>query len=154
MGVDGTPYPTVTESQRHCILCGLCVRVCEEAIGQAAIGFVGRGVGRIVGPPFLKANPDCIVCGACAAVCPVGTIQIREHEDTGEHEVSPFKARAKLQLCAGCGARMVAEPVAREALARADFDWDEFRRRCRLCPRCRRKETAAGAALLAEKGQT
>jgi NADH dehydrogenase/NADH:ubiquinone oxidoreductase subunit G len=153
MGVEGTPYPTVTESQRHCILCGLCVRVCEEAIGQSAIGFVGRGVARIVGPPFLQTNPACIACGACAAVCPVGTIQLRVHEDTGEHEISPFKARAKVLLCADCGARMVTEPVARQALAKADFDWAEFRRRCRLCPACRRKQAAAAVGLLAEKGR-
>lgn len=42
MGVKETRYPKVTESQRNCILCGLCVRVCEEIIGQSAIASAGR----------------------------------------------------------------------------------------------------------------
>jgi len=39
MGIEGTSYPKVTESQRDCILCGLCTSVCEEVIGRAAIGW-------------------------------------------------------------------------------------------------------------------
>ena len=147
MGVDGTPYPTVTESQRNCILCGLCVRVCEEVMGHASIGFAGRGETRAVAPPFRQAPETCVACGACAAVCPVGTIRIRVHEDTEEVEISPFKARAKLLRCAECGARMVPEPVAKETLERVDFDWEEFRRKARLCPACRRKAAAASIAI-------
>ena len=152
MGVEGTPYPTVTESQRNCILCGLCTRVCEEVIGRAAIGFVGRGVDRTVAPPFRQAPEDCIGCGACAAVCPVGTIKLRIHEDTGEVEISPFKARAKLLVCEECGTRMVTEPVAKEVFNKVKIDWDEFRKRARLCPECRRKRTAGTLVLAAEQG--
>ena len=79
MGVAETPYPKVTEAQRNCILCGLCVRVCEERIGASAISLVGRGVDRAVAAPFRIASDDCIGCGACAAVCPVGTIEVRVH---------------------------------------------------------------------------
>ena len=151
MGVEGTPYPTVTESQRNCILCGLCTRVCEEVIGRSAIGFAGRGVDRAVAAPFRQASEDCIGCGACAAVCPVGTIKIRIHEDTGEVEISPFKSRAKLLVCEECGTRLVTEPVAREMLNKVKIDWEEFRKRARLCPECRRKRTAGVLALAAEK---
>jgi bidirectional [NiFe] hydrogenase diaphorase subunit len=52
MGVYETRYPKVTESQRNCILCGLCVQVCEEIIGKAAIGFAGRGVDKAVAAAF------------------------------------------------------------------------------------------------------
>ncbi|MDI7266688.1 MAG: FAD-dependent oxidoreductase, partial [Myxococcota bacterium] len=56
-----------------CILCGLCVRACEEAVGACAIVFSGRGADRKVEPPFGNCpSPSCISCGACAAVCPVG----------------------------------------------------------------------------------
>ena len=151
IGVEGTPYPTVTESQRNCILCGLCTRVCEEVIGRSAIGFAGRGVDRAVAAPFRQASEDCIGCGACAAVCPVGTIKIRIHEDTGEVEISPFKSRAKLLVCEECGTRLVTEPVAREMLNKVKIDWEEFRKRARLCPECRRKRTAGVLALAAEK---
>ena len=143
MGVKGTPYPTVTESQRNCILCGLCIRVCEEAIGQSAIGFAGRGVERVVATPFRMASEDCIACGACAAVCPVGTIQIRMHPKSQEVEISPFKTRAKMLVCEECGERLVAEPVAGKVLEKVKLDWEEFRRRARLCPACRRKRAAA-----------
>lgn len=151
MGVLGTPYPNVTESQRNCILCGLCISVCEEVIGQSAIGFAGRGVDRAVATPFRLASDDCIACGACAAVCPVGTIRIRIHEDTGEAEISPFKSRAKLLVCEECGRRLVTQPVAAEVLRRVKMDWKEFRARARLCPECRRKRAAAALVTTADK---
>ena len=146
MGIEGTPYPKVTEAQRNCVLCGLCIAVCEQAIGASAIGFAGRGVERVVASPFRAPSEDCIACGACAAVCPVGTIQVRIHEHCGEAEISPFKSRSKLLLCAECGRRMVSVPVAAAMSDRlkGKIDWEEFRRRSRLCPECRRKR-AAGA---------
>jgi len=148
MGVKGTRYPKVNESQRNCILCGLCTSVCEEVIGCSAIGFAGRGVDRVVATPFRLASDECIACGACAAVCPVGTIQVRIHEDTGEAEISPFKSRARLLVCEECGKRLVSEPVAEKTLGNVKMDWEEFRKRARLCPECRRKK-AAGAMVLA-----
>ena len=150
MGIEGTPYPTVTESQRNCILCGLCTRVCEEVIGKSAIGFAGLGVERAVAAPFRQPSEDCIGCGACAVVCPVGTIKIRIHEDTGEVEISPFKSRAKLLLCEECGARLVTEPIATEMLKRVDIDWEEFKKRARLCPECRRKKAARALGFVPE----
>ncbi|MBN1671820.1 MAG: (2Fe-2S)-binding protein [Kiritimatiellae bacterium] len=143
MGVHDTPYPKVTESQRNCILCGLCTAVCEEVIGRAAIGFAGRGADRAVAAPFRQPSDDCIACGACAAVCPVGTIQVRIHADTNEAEISPFKARVKLRLCERCGKRMVSEPLASQILEKAELDWEEFRKRARLCTACRRQMAAA-----------
>jgi heterodisulfide reductase subunit A len=64
-----------------CYLCGLCVRVCEELVGQSAISFYGRGGDREVGPPFLKFSDDCIACGACAFICPTGAITLRDITD-------------------------------------------------------------------------
>jgi bidirectional [NiFe] hydrogenase diaphorase subunit len=154
MGVGGTPYPTVTQSQRSCVLCGLCVRVCADRIGASAISLAGRGVDRAVAPPFREASRDCIGCGACEAVCPVGTIVVRRHEDTGEVEISPFKARVKLVRCASCGAD-VGSSLAREALKRKggptvvaalEHARDEAYARGDLCPACRRKAVAAELA--------
>jgi NADH dehydrogenase/NADH:ubiquinone oxidoreductase subunit G len=151
MGIKGTPYPKVTESQRNCILCGLCTSVCEEVIGCTAIGFAGRGVDRVVATPFRQASEECIACGACAIICPVGTIQVRIHEEAGEAEISPFKSRAKLLVCNGCGKRMVTEPVGQYVKGRVKFDWDEFRQRAQLCPDCRRKKTAEALGMVAAK---
>jgi NADH dehydrogenase/NADH:ubiquinone oxidoreductase subunit G len=148
MGVDGTSYPTVTESQRNCILCGLCVSVCEQMIGQAAIGFAGRGLQRTVAAPFRLPAEDCIGCGACAAVCPVGTIKIRMHPESNEIEISPFKSRFKMQLCEQCNSPVISERVGEEALKKLDVSTEELHEILRLCPNCRSLRTAGQLATM------
>jgi bidirectional [NiFe] hydrogenase diaphorase subunit len=147
MGLSGTSWPTVTSTQRDCILCGLCTAVCDEVIGQSAISFAGRGVDRAVSTPFRQPAEACIGCGACAAICPVGTIRLRFHEDTGEIEISPFKTRTKMLDCAECGARIVSAPVAEEVARSSKIDWAKFADRSRLCPVCRRKRAASAMSL-------
>ena len=150
MGVKATRYPSVTESQRNCILCGLCVRVCEDMIGKSAIGFAGRGAGRTVAAPFRQPSEDCIACGACAVICPVGTIKVRLHEDQQEVEISPFKSRVKLSPCQRCGKPVVSELVVAQVLESVALDSDQLRERMRLCPKCRRSKTTAALASTAE----
>ncbi len=78
-----------------CHLCGLCVRVCEELIGQSAISFAGRGANREVGTPFLQFSDDCIVCGACEFICPTGAIKL---EDITDKEPRPLFADFEVGL--------------------------------------------------------
>ena len=59
-----------------CILCGLCVRVCDEIVGASALGFIGRGNERVVGTPWYVNTDSCIACGACTYVCPTGAMQM------------------------------------------------------------------------------
>jgi len=140
MGVVATPYPKVTEAERNCILCGLCVRVCEEKIGASAISLVGRGVERAVAAPFRMPSEDCVGCGACAAVCPVGTIVVRTGPE--EVEISPFKTRVKLAQCRFCG-RPLATEVVRQVLARRGGPTlAELLDRHPLCPQCKRNHVA------------
>jgi NADH dehydrogenase/NADH:ubiquinone oxidoreductase subunit G len=57
--------------EKNCILCGRCVRYCEEEMQSGGIGFVGRGTGRKVGTAFGKMPKECRHCGGCEWVCPV-----------------------------------------------------------------------------------
>jgi heterodisulfide reductase subunit A len=61
-----------------CILCGLCVRFCEEIIGTGAIGFINRGIEREITTPLDERSEVCIGCGACAFVCPTGAIHAED----------------------------------------------------------------------------
>lgn len=74
LGVTKSRFKTTETS--NCILCGLCVRVCDEIVGASAIGFEGRGNTRVVGTPFYIQPDACIGCGACTYVCPTGAMQM------------------------------------------------------------------------------
>ena len=74
MGIDRSRFRTLEGS--NCILCGLCVRMCDEVVGAHAISFVGRGTTREVTTPFRIKADECIACGACARVCPTGAIHL------------------------------------------------------------------------------
>ncbi len=58
------------QEQENCILCGRCVRVCQEQMAAAAIGFRGRGRTRSIGTPFDTPSEACRRCGGCMYVCP------------------------------------------------------------------------------------
>jgi len=62
----------------NCILCGLCVRACEEISGRQAISFAHRGSKRTIQTPFGELAEHCVGCKACAFVCPTGVIEIDE----------------------------------------------------------------------------
>ena len=58
------------QEHEDCIMCGLCVRMCEEQMAAKAIGFRGRGDTRGIGAPFDKKSDICRLCGACMYICP------------------------------------------------------------------------------------
>ena len=58
------------QEYEDCILCGLCVRMCEEQMMAKAIGFRGRGQNRSIGTPFDVQSDLCKLCGGCMYVCP------------------------------------------------------------------------------------
>ncbi len=68
--------PSLVRDPNKCILCGDCVRACDEIQGIGAIGFAHRGANACVVPAFGKdlAEVECVNCGYCAAVCPTGAL--------------------------------------------------------------------------------
>jgi NADH-quinone oxidoreductase subunit G/NADP-reducing hydrogenase subunit HndD len=68
--------PAIVRDPEKCILCGRCVRVCEEVQGVGAIDFVGRGSRAYIGTAFnMGLNlSSCICCGQCVLACPTGAL--------------------------------------------------------------------------------
>lgn len=72
---------SIVRDQEKCILCGRCVRVCEEVIGVSCIDFINRGSKSIVGTAFNKGLnvSSCVNCGQCIMVCPTGALTEKNH---------------------------------------------------------------------------
>lgn len=77
----GVEKPRFALGDHDCILCGLCVRACQEIMGKSAISLVNRGIYKEVAAPFYayELGEGCIGCGDCAYVCPTGAITMGEN---------------------------------------------------------------------------
>ncbi len=70
----------IVRDPNKCILCGDCVRTCEEIQGLGILDFAFRGSKMQVMPAFDRAmsQTDCVGCGQCRVVCPTGAISIKQ----------------------------------------------------------------------------
>jgi NADH-quinone oxidoreductase subunit G len=86
--------------QDKCILCGKCVRVCNELQCTGAIGFANRGFKTHIATPFERGlqNSTCVSCGNCVAVCPVGALTPKKREKYRLWEVKKVRT-----TCSYCG---------------------------------------------------
>lgn len=95
-----TSSPALVRDPNKCILCGDCVRACEELQGIGALGFAFRGTEAVVMPAFNKklAETDCVSCGQCRVYCPTGAITIRTHMDEVWDAVADQSVRVVAQV--------------------------------------------------------
>lgn len=72
---------SLVRDPEKCILCGKCVRVCEEIQSVGAIDFIHRGSKSMVGTVYNQGLnvSSCINCGQCVTACPTGALTEKSH---------------------------------------------------------------------------
>jgi formate dehydrogenase major subunit len=93
-------HPFIEINSEKCILCGLCVRICDEVMGPGVLGLVDRGFDTVVKPEcgLPLSETACLSCGQCAAVCPTGALLERQPLD----KQVPLSLDGKPSLCSFC----------------------------------------------------
>lgn len=125
-----------------CVQCGLCVRVCQDAIGVSAITFSGRGRTRRLTTEFGRLSETCIGCGACANLCPTGAMRV---EDKGE-ERKIFMGNDVIGVftllrCMLCGTAYATEKFLNHVVRRSE-GITEANIAQGFCPACARRHSA------------
>ncbi len=105
-----SPYETVPKAHpeeilnevilinhNRCILCGRCVRICDEQIGVYALDFVHRAIGTFIAPAQHK-EMDCERCGMCIETCPVGALLSRPFK----HAARSWQTDKTASTCPHC----------------------------------------------------
>lgn len=91
--------PFIERDMEKCILCGQCVRICDEIQGVGAIDFAYRGLNTRISPAFEK-DLKCEFCGQCVAVCPTGALTGKMWLNKGRQN---FKEVETICPYCGCG---------------------------------------------------
>ena len=117
-----------------CIRCRLCIRVCKEIVGPAALSMEKRAEGQYVVPEAGR----CIGCGTCANLCPTGAIHVLDEDGVRTISIrDDVIGRHPLERCEGCGKRFATprfiDHVQRRTLAHHHPDVKTHHRYCPTC---------------------
>ena len=82
-----------------CILCGKCIRVCQEIRIASILSFKQRGHNTVIGPAFKRSHVEagCEFCGACVSICPTGALYEKTRKWDGKHD------KEVVSSCGFCG---------------------------------------------------
>ncbi len=131
-GLHRSSFPP-DRNRDDCILCGLCVRICEK-LGFSAIGMAGRGAHREVAAPLKEAPPDCVGCGSCARVCPTDNISLVDRDGMRSIWGRDFE----LVRCASCGRAYITREYQASRVEGSGLPAEHFE----LCDECSRARLA------------
>jgi len=143
-GIKDSPAEFGKEND-YCVVCGQCVRACNEVVKAGAIQFAGRGKDREVTTPFKQAAEDCIACGSCAFICPTGIIKKNDLESSQvctpegckqsgpKREILNWQVDYELSICKTCGNPFAPVPH----LTKLTKEFNALPQFFNVCPSCR-----------------
>ena len=82
----------------RCILCGKCVRICDEQNGVGEWAFTRRGTRARISTDFDRPL-DCEFCGECTEICPVGALTTRQFK----YKARSWNLEGTTSVCNYCG---------------------------------------------------
>jgi len=105
-GIIKDPEKAIQRDNSKCILCGRCVRICEEVQLRDVLDFSSRGFTTAIAPPFGQSLLDapCVHCGQCVSTCPTGALS--EKQALGKGRVYDWETTRTTCVYCGVGCRL------------------------------------------------
>ncbi|WP_429885520.1 molybdopterin-dependent oxidoreductase [Geoalkalibacter halelectricus] len=90
--------PFIERNMNRCVLCGKCVRVCDEIVAYGSYSFINRGFDTKVATAYDR-ELNCEFCGQCVSMCPVGALLPRPFK----FKARPWQLKEVDSVCGYCG---------------------------------------------------
>ncbi len=90
--------PLIERNMNRCVLCGKCVRVCDEIVGYGSYSFINRGFETKIATAYDRGL-NCEFCGQCLSMCPVGALLPRPFK----FKARPWQLKEVDSVCGYCG---------------------------------------------------
>ncbi|WP_031514788.1 FAD-dependent oxidoreductase [Desulfofalx alkaliphila] len=93
-------HPNIIRDPNKCVLCGNCVRICQEVEGAGVLGFINRGSETVVMPSMgvRLSDTNCRRCGQCVNICPTGALSY----NTSLPKPGPWRTEKVQSVCPHC----------------------------------------------------